>query len=453
LLGNSGFEIWQLSEAQPQKPASRPLVISRQLPKDRHGSRAFAQPTEGGSVPELRVLHLFNRYRFFGGEEAAVLRMTEAMQASGARVTECFFSSEDWEKPGAPPRWKQALLALNNPTSLNQVRAAHQALGSDLWLAHNILPVLSAGVLRTASQMNVPMALYLHNYRPFSVSGSLWAGNSVARGGLRQNFFREIMTGAWQGSVPRTAWLATLLHVAHALGWYRRVSGWIAVSEFVRERFVEAGVPREKTHVLAYPFMPTEHPEANPTKTHFIFLGRLTIPKGVRVLLKAWEILRDQMGTATPKLIIAGEGELQNEVIQAAAASHGSIDYVGNVMSEAKDSLIASGRALVVPSIWWDPYPTVVYEAFDQGCPVLAARSGGLPESVSHGERGLLHTAGDAAELADQVRTLHSDPATADAMGRSGREWLLRNSGIEFWWERFSKIAAEICSAHRPFVH
>jgi phosphatidylinositol alpha-1,6-mannosyltransferase len=83
----------------------------------------------------------------------------------------------------------------------------------------------------------------------------------------------------------------------------------------------------------------------------------------------------------------------------------------------------------------------------------LAARSGGLPESVSHGERGLLHTAGDAAELADQVRMLHGDPATAEAMGRSGREWLLRNSGVQFWWERFSQIATEICSAQRTSVH
>jgi len=404
-------------------------------------------------VPRLRVLHLFNRYRFFGGEEAAVLRMTEAMRTSGAQVRECFFSSEDWEKPGAPPRWKQAALAFHNPSALKQVRAAHQELGSDLWLAHNLLPVLSTGVLRTASQLNAPLALYLHNYRPYSVSGSLWAGNSVARGGLQKNFLREILTGAWQGSVARTAWMAALLHMAHALGWYRRVNGWIAVSEFVRERFVEAGVPREKTHVLAYPFMPTEQPREISTKAHFVFLGRLTVPKGVRVLLKSWDILREQMGTATPKLIVAGEGELKNEVIEAAAASQGSIEYVGNVTGEAKEALVAGSRALVVPSIWWDPYPTVVYEAFDQRCPVLAARSGGLPESVSHGERGLLHTAGDAAELADQVRMLHGDPATAEAMGRSGREWLLRNSGVQFWWERFSQIATEICAAQRTSVH
>lgn len=43
---------------------------------------------------------------------------------------------------------------------------------------------------------------------------------------------------------------------------------------------------------------------------------------------------------------------------------------------------------MIVPSIWWDPYPTVVYEAFDHACPVLAARSGGLPESVTHDRTG-----------------------------------------------------------------
>ena len=402
-------------------------------------------PSQGDS---LRVLHLFNRYQFFGGEEAAVLRMTEAMRASGARVEECFFASKDWEMPGAPPRWQQAALALNHPAALNRVRALHQSLGSDIWLGHNLLPVLSLGVLRAAHRQNVPMALYLHNYRPYSVSGSLWAGDGIAKGGLQKNFMREIMSGAWQGSVPRTAWLAGLLHIAHALGWYRRVSGWIAVSEFVRERFVEAGVPRERTHVLSYPYVPTEAPAPAEVPEHFLFLGRLTVPKGVRVLLKAWERVRAKLGSAAPKLVIAGEGELQNEVMAAAEASNGVIRYVGNVTGAEKDVLIRRSHALVVPSVWWDPYPTVVYEAFDQSRTVLAARSGGLPESVCHGERGLLHNPGDAEELAGHVVRLHAEPDTAVEMGRVGREWLLRNSGIDFWWTRFSRIAAEIRANH-----
>ncbi len=59
-----------------------------------------------------RILHLFNRYRFPGGEETAVLRMREVMRAQGAAVEELFISSNDWDGPAAPPQWQQPMRAL-----------------------------------------------------------------------------------------------------------------------------------------------------------------------------------------------------------------------------------------------------------------------------------------------------------------------------------------------------
>ncbi len=399
---------------------------------------------DASSTSTLRVLHLFNRYRHFGGEEAAVLRMTDAMRTSGANVEECFFSSEGWEKPGAPPRWKQALLGFSNPHSLASVRDAHQAHRSNLWLAHNLLPVLSPAVLREARRQRVPMALYLHNYRPFSVSGGLWADDSLALGGLRKNFLREIIAGEWQNSIPRSAWMAAVLLTAHARGWYRHVDAWIAVSDFVRQRFIEAGVPAEKVHVLAYPFTPSATtPEPRPGK-HFLFLGRLTVAKGIRVLLRAWEITRAQSDAKGFKLIICGEGELQNEVIAAAAASNGTIEYHGNVTGSAKQQLIADSIAVIVPSIWWDPYPTVIYEAFSAARPVLGARSGGIPESVLDGECGLLHEPGNAEALAHHIQQLHHNSHQSLTLGQTARRWLLANSGAEFWWHGFERITNTI---------
>lgn len=397
----------------------------------------------------LRVLHLFNRYRFFGGEEAAVLRMTEAMRASGAGVEECFFSSEEWEMPGAPPRWQQAMLGLYNPRSIARVRGMHHNQHSNFWLAHNILPVLSPSVLREARRQRVPTALYLHNYRPFSVSGSLWAGDSLAPGGLRKNFLREIIWGAWQESVPRSAWMAAVLLTAHALGWYRHVDAWIAVSDFVRQRFIEAGVPAQKVHVLPYPFTPGDSKSAEHPGKHFLFLGRLTAAKGVLVLLRAWEIVRAQCPVNCPKLIIAGEGELQKDVIAAAAASGGSIEYHGNVTGPAKQQIIADSIAMIVPSIWWDPYPTVIYESFDAARPVLGARSGGIPESVGDTGRGLLHQPGDSETLASHILRLHSEPELATSLGENARRWLMANSGVQFWWDRFSQIAASVTAKSR----
>lgn len=388
-----------------------------------------------------RILHLFNRYRFFGGEEAAVLRMSQVMREKGAALEELFVSSNDWEGPDAPPKWQQPFLSFHNPASIQRLREAHSRHRPDLWLGHNLLPVLSLSSLREARRQQVPLALYLHNYRPFSTNGALWCNDSLETGGLKLRFLREIIAGAFQGSIARTAWIALLLHLGHSLGWYRQVDAWIAVSGFVRDRFIEAGVPAEKVHVLAYPFFPRSEVPTAPASGRFLFLGRLTVEKGARVMLSAWDHLRQTLPSAEmPKLIIAGDGDLRSEVEAAAARPGGFIEYAGQLQGEAKEAAIRDCTAMLVPSLWWDPYPTVVYEAFDHGRAVLAARSGGLPESVAHNERGLLHVAGDAAQLASQVQTLQQQPELAARMGRAGRDWLLANAGAEHWWQGFLKI-------------
>lgn len=55
------------------------------------------------------------------------------------------------------------------------------------------------------------------------------------------------------------------------------------------------------------------------------------------------------------------------------------------------------------------------------GLPVIAARAGGLPEIVTHGEDGLLYESGDADSLAQRVRELLEDPELAQRLGSTAR--------------------------------
>jgi glycosyltransferase involved in cell wall biosynthesis len=71
---------------------------------------------------------------------------------------------------------------------------------------------------------------------------------------------------------------------------------------------------------------------------------------------------------------------------------------------------------------------------------MLAARSGGLTETVVHGATGFLHTPGNAAELARQVIELDASPERRTAMGRAGREWLIANTSEEDWLRKFTRV-------------
>jgi glycosyltransferase involved in cell wall biosynthesis len=118
-----------------------------------------------------------------------------------------------------------------------------------------------------------------------------------------------------------------------------------------------------------------------------------------------------------------------------------SVVCVGFVEGQAKSDLLHGCRALIAPSIWWEPLGLIVYEAYDYGRPVLVSASGGLKETVVEGETGYLHEAGYADALAADVEKMEQLGVEGRVkMGENGRRWLLENASPAEWLERFTEI-------------
>lgn len=392
----------------------------------------------------MKILNVFNHYLEPGGEAIAVDTICSSLSKI-FEVERCDFSSADWIGPEAPARWKQALWMIRNPESVKKLRQLQERFRSDVWLVHNIFPVGSGAVYFEGHRQGVPLIQYIHNFRPFSVSGYLWTGNQVATGGLSKNYWQEIWTGAWQRSRVKTAWLAGILLAGHTLGWWRRVEAWIAISEFMRQKFISAGVPAERIYTLRHYWNPKA--VCSPEKrNHFLFLGRLTEAKGINVLLDAWETMESRSVASTPRLLIGGDGPLRPEVV-ARAERLQTVAFAGELSGAAKQRAFDQAFAVIVPAVSWEALGLVVYEAYDHCRPVLVARSGGLPEVVIDGQTGLIHQPGDVAQLIEQVQRLHAQAARTEEMGRAGRAWLESHANEADWQRNFSAILERVLSA------
>jgi glycosyltransferase involved in cell wall biosynthesis len=64
----------------------------------------------------------------------------------------------------------------------------------------------------------------------------------------------------------------------------------------------------------------------------------------------------------------------------------------------------------------------VLCEANAAGVPVVAARSGGIPSVITHGENGLLFAPDDSADFLAQVLAIHRHPEVAARLSRGGHE-------------------------------
>ncbi len=83
----------------------------------------------------------------------------------------------------------------------------------------------------------------------------------------------------------------------------------------------------------------------------------------------------------------------------------------------------AEADLLVWPAVN-EAYGMVLLEAQSQGCPVVAARFGGVPDAIVANRTGLLAAPGDPDDLARCVAALLADPARRIAMGQAGREFI-----------------------------
>jgi glycosyltransferase involved in cell wall biosynthesis len=276
-----------------------------------------------------RILTVFNRYLHFGGEEKSVESIYAQLSHSHA-MERCFFDSRSWMGADAPSRPVQLRRMFYNRESRQHFDEAAQQHQAELAMFHNIYPVGSPALYHAALDSGLPIVQFLHNFRPFSVGGTLYANGKLLPEALRGNYWREVMTGSWQSSVLKSALFALLLKRLHRSGWLQSVRQWVAVSEFMRERIMEAGVPPERVTALrhfwkAMPEMPNREDDGS-----YLFLGRLVNVKGIEMLLQVWRELRAHCGAATPLLRIAGEGPMAARI---QAEDNPSVQPVGMLRS------------------------------------------------------------------------------------------------------------------------
>lgn len=401
-------------------------------------------------IPEqerpIRALQVFNQYTETGGEEIWVEQMSKLGQEL-IEFHELRFHSRAWKGPGSPGFFRQALWLGDNPYSRKRLREEVASLSPDILIFHNLIPVASFGLYNEAARLGIPIIQYIHNFRPFSPSGTLWIHNRIDTRALHGNIIPEILAGSWERSRLKTALLGLRLFLLRRSGNFDGVARWVAVSEFMRQKFIEAGIPASKVVTLRHcceiadDFLPSAEGD------HYLFLGRLVPEKGIYTLLDAWEILEAQLGDKCPKLIIGGTGPEAHEVY-ARANKLRRVECAGFVVGDEKKHLIRTCRGLIAPSIWWEPLGLIVYEAYEAYRPVISSGSGGLTETVIPEATGFLHEPGNPQSLAECILKMEAaGSSNRSQMGANGHQWLLTNASPAHWVQQFKVILDSVTSA------
>jgi glycosyltransferase involved in cell wall biosynthesis len=198
---------------------------------------------------------------------------------------------------------------------------------------------------------------------------------------------------------------------------------FLAPSNFLLERYVDWGIPREKLRFEDYgrvPQRPLEvAPESRP-HTRLGFFGQLSPYKGVDVLLDAMEILHKEapgvhLFLHGANLDVLREKERES-MVAALDRSGANVTFTGSYDAVDVPRLMSEIDWVVVPSRWWENSPLVIQEAFMHDRPVICSDVGGMAEKVTNGVNGLHFGVGSAIDLAEKIRIAVSTPGLWDRL-------------------------------------
>lgn len=230
----------------------------------------------------------------------------------------------------------------------------------------------------------------------------------------------------------------------------------VAVSRFVRDGMVSCGIPLERIQVIhnavdfgAFTCLYSDREQTRKKlgieadDLVIGFAGAMTEEKGVFELLKAFYALAFRHPRL--KLLYVGEGPDMEDLKKEARVLRGRVIFSGH----GKDiiSLYAAMDIFVLPSICREAFGMVLVEAMSMGKPVIATRTGGIPEIIEHRKNGLLVPPGDHFAIARAISELICTPALREDLAINAIESVALKFSDDVFGDSFIRLLKEVCNA------
>lgn len=292
----------------------------------------------------------------------------------------------------------------------------------DVFIVEDLINIPAHIIARIKKETNIPIAIVLHNLYPFCQKLHLFRYPPCKVGlcnGLHDS--RECLCCLsdfyYQGLKLHAVEEKELLRFSqqrreYLSCIYRMADRLIAPSQCIKDIYEKT--LKKPVHLVRNGILPLPTPSSTtgdkktalPGQTVFAFMSQGDLVKGILVALKAFSACP----TDKAKFLVYGEMSPQTPLPPRPLVSNLkpaliNIEFRGPYKREDLARIYQEIDVAVIPS-YFENYPTAILEAFHYQTPVIACRTGGVPEIVTHEKNGLLFTPGNWKELLLHIETL-----------------------------------------------
>jgi glycosyltransferase involved in cell wall biosynthesis len=314
----------------------------------------------------MRVVQIHNRYRQQGGEDHVVATEAEALRNEGHEVLQHTVANPQT----AVASITTLVQAPWNRSSASSVATVVKRFKPDIIHVHNTWFRLSPAVVSAAHGL-APVTMTVHNYRLLCSNAQLLRNQRPCRLCIDGSLWNGVIHSCYRDPLS-SGFAALTIRRGRKQVWRSDVDLFLTLSRFSSQLLGEIGVEEERIMIKDnFVLDPGERSEKAEESRAVLFVGRLTVEKGVEQLLANRRLLTN-IGLT---LKVIGTGPLAPRV----RAELGP-NYLGLLDSKEVISEMLGARALIMPSLWYEGQPRTALEAFAAGLPVLGSRHGALGE-------------------------------------------------------------------------
>jgi glycosyltransferase involved in cell wall biosynthesis len=387
-------------------------------------------------MKKLKILIICDRAYIYGGSEVIILNEKKGLIRRGHEVK--ILSSDlpndkisfaDYTFKGFSEntaiKWLNCIFNFNSYIKLKQVLREYKP---DIIHLHNIFNQVSPSVLFAVG--NIPTVLTLHSYELICPMGGLIKPDGSRCISPGKHDLR--CTGSIKGYLYEVIKQFIHKYLLKKISVYIAPSGSIK-RDFSNQRIISSPIIVIHNGIQLLKFSPIINNKS------LLYVGRLSKEKGVDVLLRAIKIIKESVHDIVVDIV--GDGPEKNMLINLSDDLYlnDNVRFIGSIPHNKIGDFYKQCTALIVPSVWGEPFGLVGIEAISIGRPVIASNVGGISEWLDDEKTGYLVEPGNSNQIAEKVIKLFSHKRLLEQMGKNERKKVEQFS-IEIHVKKLEKI-------------
>ncbi len=370
---------------------------------------------------KILVIHNFHRTGSASGDDQVFKNEIAILKEYGNKVISYSAINDEFDNASVFEKIKLFFGMFWSNKHYRAIKNICKKENPDVVHIHTFFPLISPSVLYAAKSCNCKVVATLHDCRFVCPCATLLRDNKLCSECGSGSYFRMIKYGCFKDSKLLSFFVACIFsYHRQKKSFYNQIDKYICLNDKQIELLIQSGFEKSKI-VKKYNFVYDVNrdfsmKESNSLPQRYVvYFGRLGEEKGIRILMKIWNHIKNI------PLVVMGGGPLKDE-FEAWAANKDNVYYLGYTEHDKCLSIVKKSEFVIFPSIWYEGCSMVEIETMSLGKCIVATRLGFSKEAIIDGVNGYTVPLGDIDNFVSVIVDLWNKKELCEKMGEMARK-------------------------------